>query len=292
MVLNPYDNVEGQWIAGNFHGHSAEHSSCASVPLNEALSRYVELRVQFTAITDHDWVSSLVEAKTRFPELTLLEGFEHSSGENLLFVGSSVPPLYKLTLKEATARADGLLTIACHPQPRPGDPHWSLEKLRRLSSFPDGIEIFNGHYGVPKMLANGCNPRYLEFWDDLLTRGFRVWGFSNDDSHDPADFGNAFNMVLVETATPSEIIQSAKAGRFYGSTGLIARSISGNGREIHISFDTPCDGSFIGPGGKVYAQSHGVEFSYSLGDESYIRFQGKGDEGEIFLQPIWRQYDE
>ena len=29
-------------------------------------------------------------------------------------------------------------------------------------------------------------PYYADFWDELLTAGHRLWGFANDDFHDPA----------------------------------------------------------------------------------------------------------
>lgn len=288
MVYNPYEGGAGQWIRGNFHGHCAEHSSCASVPLHEAIERCSELGLHFTAITDHDCVTDLTEVRSRNPTLIVLAGFEHSRAANLLVVGETVPPLYKSTLSDAIVHSNGNLTIACHPEPRPGDSHWSRRKLRRLAELPDGIEIYNGHYGVPDMVARGCNPRYTGFWDRLLTDGTRVWGFANDDSHDAADFGNAFNMVNVNELRPEAIIKSAKAGRFYASTGLVARSIEGKGRRIEIDFSTVCTGRFIGPGGKIFAESKGGNFAYELRDEEYIRFEAEAFEGEIFLQPVFQ----
>lgn len=242
----------------------------------------------FTAVTDHDHVTDLSRVRSDFPGMVLLSGFEHSSGENLLFIGENVPPLHSLSLAAAVASSDGLLTIACHPRPRPGDDHWSLEKLLRLPRLPDGIEIYNGHYGVPLLASRGCVPKYTPFWDELLTAGIHVWGFANDDSHDPPDFDNAWNMVNVGVGTVSEIVASAKAGRFYSTTGLIPGEISGRGGEITVKFAEQCTGRFIGPGGRVLSEAVHTVFRYEMIDESYVRFEAAGSEGELFLQPLFR----
>ena len=99
-------------------------------------------------------------------------------------------------------------------------------------------------------------------------------------------------MVHVDERTPDAVIRSAKAGRFYASTGLIARSIIGNGGEIRAIFDTPCTGRFIGPGGRVIHESNDTEFRFELIDESYIRFEAISDDGELFLQPLFGYVNE
>ena len=66
------------------------------------------------------------------------------------------------------------------------------------------------------------------------------------------------------------------------------RSVTGNSREISAFFDTPCTGRFIGPGGKVLSESYDTEFRYELTGESYVRFEAKGEDGELFLQQIYR----
>ena len=250
--------------------------------------RYRGMGAAFAAVTDHDHVTDLTGVRTDFPEMVLLSGFEHSGGENLLFIGEDVPPLHAQSLSMAMASSDGLLTIACHPRPRPEDDHWSLEKLRRLPRFPDGIEIYNGHYGVPLMASRGCVPKYTPFWDELLSAGIKVWGFANDDSHDPPDFDNAWNMVNVGSNTGSEIIASAKRGRFYATTGLIAREIKGSAGEITVKFARKCTGRFVGPGGQVLSEAIDTVFSHSITDEAYIRFEATGSDGELFLQPLFQ----
>ena len=290
-ICNPYEHAEGTWVRGNFHGHCAESSRCASVPLLDAVDRYRRMGAAFTVFTDHDTVTELSHASSLYLDIVLFSGFEHSLGENLAIVGEGAAELTGIPLNEAMRRSNGLLTFACHPRPRPGEEHWSLEKLTRLPRFPDGIEIYNGHYGVPMLAARGCVPRYTDFWDELLTMGIRLWGFVNDDSHDPPDFGNAFDMVCVPRVTPAALIGAVKAGRFYGSTGLLPAVIEGRGGAIDVAFDGPCTGRFIGPGGVVLAESTGTGFTYTLTDETYVRFEAESGEGLVFLQPVHRLGD-
>jgi len=287
-VLNPYERLDGAWLRGSFHGHSAFASRCASVRLSSAVRRYRRLGAAFTAFTNHDVVTRLDRVRARNPGMVFLEGFEHSRGENLVFVGERVPPLHELPLHEAVTRADGLLTIVCHPRPRLGEEHWTAAMVRSLPRTPVGVEVYNGHYGVPRMRAKGCNPLYSDFWDELLTSGLKLWGFANDDSHDPADFGNAWNMVNAGEACAAEILRSARAGRFYGTTGLMPAELRGEGELISVGFDSPCRGRFVGPGGRVLASGTERSFRYRLGPETYARFEAEGADGRLFLQPVYR----
>ena len=81
------------------------------MPLADGIRRYRAAGAGFMAVTDHDHVSDLSEARARYPDMAFLEGFEHSTAENILFVGEHVPPLYRLPVEEALAAADGLLTV-------------------------------------------------------------------------------------------------------------------------------------------------------------------------------------
>lgn len=286
-ILNPYHGKRGKWVRGNFHGHSSEGSGCATVPLREGVQRYHDVGAAFMAVTDHDVVTDLKDLRNEFPDLILLQGFEHSVLRHLLFIGEEVPPLHELPIEDALARADDLLTILCHPDPVPGEEYWSVERIRSLGRLPDGIEIYNGHYGTERLLERGRNPRYTHLWDDLLTKGHRIWGFANDDFHDPPDFSNAYNMVLVEDLTPAAVIQAAKAGASYGTTGLLLREIDETDGRITVVVEEPCTGRFIGPRGSLLAENEGDEFEYTLSAQPYVRFEAEGESGLLFLQPMF-----
>ncbi len=287
-LINPYRNQQGRWIRGSFHGHCTENSRCSSVPLSESVRRYSELEVGFVTLTDHDVVTDLSQMRERYPDQIFLEGFEYSSRENVIFVGAQVGPLYELSLEEALTRAGDILTVVCHPRPHAdGRDYWTLPMLEALGTRPDGIEVYNGHYGIETAIANGRWPLYTRFWDELLTANYRVWGYANDDFHDPDDFGNAFNMVLVDDESPQAIVTAAKAGRCYASTGLLLKTLAEERGDIVVELDAVCAGAFIGPGGEELAKSEGTRFEYRASGEAYVRFEAEGETGRIFLQPMW-----
>jgi hypothetical protein len=285
---NPYSNLTGEWIRGSFHGHCSENSACSSVPLAHSVRQYADLGVGFVTLTDHDTVTDLTAMREANSGLVFLEGFEYSSRENVVFAGPKVGPLYELSLEEALSRAGELLTVVCHPRPHAsGRDYWTREMLEELGTWPDGIEVYNGHYGIKSAIANGRWPLYSDFWDELLTAGHRVWGYANDDFHDPEDFANAFNMILVEEVTPEAIVRAAKTGRCYASTGLLLKTVSEEDGFITVEVDAPCHGVFVGPGGVQLAKGEGTHFDYRAGEEAYVRFEAEGKTGRIFLQPMF-----
>lgn len=289
-MINPYRDAKGRWIRGSFHGHCRENSGCASVPLAEGVRRYQDLGASFITVTDHDCVTDLAAMRAAYPDIVFIGGFEYSRCENVLFIGGRAADVLDLPLDEAAANAGGLLTVLCHPEPGRTPDYWNREKILRLvGRMPDGVEVYNGHYGTPRMREQGCTPVYTRFWDGLLTAGHRVWGFANDDFHDAGDFDNAFNMVLVEELTEAAIIDAAKRGRFYASTGLLLGSVDETDGRISVETAAVCTGRFIGPGGKVLSEGEGVRFAYTASDEAYVRFEGKSESGRVFLQPFFRE---
>ena len=288
-VLNhPYEDGKGTWVRGSFHGHCSENSGCSSVPLAEGVRRYHQV-ADFVTLTDHNFITALEEMRSRYPDLVFLEGFENGVQEDMVFAGESVPPLYVYPLGDALKiRGEGVLTFACHPLPHAsGAEYWTFAKLVELGSWPDGIEVYNGHYGTEAAQAVGRQPLGTPLWDEVLTAGHRLWGYANDDFHDPSDFGNAWNMVRVEEVTPKNIIAAARAGQCYGTTGLLLREFGIEGALIHVELEREARGRFVGPGGKVLAGDVGSRFAYRVDGEAYVRFEAEGEAGRIFLQPAF-----
>jgi hypothetical protein len=287
-LRNPYRAQQGVWLRGSFHGHSSPNSGCASLPLEEGVRRYHDLGADFVVVTDHDTVTGLEQMQAAYPELIFVPGFEHSREQHMVFVGAEALSVRDLSLQEAMARANGLLTFASHPHQRPGRTYWTLDRLRALGRLPDGIEIYNGHYGAPHLRARGHVPQYTGFWDELWTAGCPLWGFANDDLHDPVDLGNAFNVVLARERTPEAIVQAARAGAFYGSTGLRLAQLSEVEGHISVATEVPCTGRFVGPGGRTLREERGDHFEYTATGEAYVRFEAQAAAGQLFLQPMAR----
>ena len=288
QMHNPYAGAKGEWIRGSFHGHCGEHSLCSTVPLDVSAKWYHDVGARFMTVTDHDYVTGVEALEAAYPDMVFLRGFEYSSDRNLLFIGRTVPPLYEMPLADAFRQAGDLLTIVCHPQPRPPEYYWPIPAILALGRTPHGVEIYNGHYGTDRMRDLGHQPCFTGVWDELLTLGQRIWGFANDDFHDPDDFDNAFNMVLVPEVSADAILDAAKHGRCYGSTGLLLESVEVGGRRIRVRTAERCRGRFVGPRGQVLKETEATEFVYIATDEAYIRFEGEGKTGRLFLQPMFQ----
>ncbi len=286
-LQNPYRGCGGAWVRGNLHCHSKEHSGCASVPLSQALRKYHEVGARFLAVTDHDHVTDLEEAGRLYPGMVFLQGFEYSSTENMLFIGEKVPPLHRMSINSALENADGLLTVICHPRPWVKGEYWTVDMILGLPRLPLGIEVYNGHYSHAHVSGRAVKPLYTDIWDDLLGRGARLWGFANDDFHDPRDFGNAFNMVHAEEPSGATLLAAFKAGRFYATTGLLLDRVSEENGTIRVSLADDAEGRFVGPGGRELWLGKGREFSYKHAGEAYVRFEAMGLSGRIFLQPFF-----
>jgi len=290
ILVNPYAGCargQGAWIRGSLHGHSKERSSCSSVPLADGIQDYLSIGAGFMAVTDHDHVSDLSAARARHPDMVFLEGFEHSSAENVLFIGERVPPLHRLPIAAALAAADGLLTIVCHPRPRARDDYWTVEKILALSPRPAGIEVYNGHYIGTNSLLDRRNPLYTDSWDGVLSSGVRMWGYANDDFHDPPDLGRAWNMAWVDAATPADVLASLASGRCYGTTGLRLESIEVRDAHVVVNLADDAEGRFVGPGGRVLAQSTGRRFDWRHDGQAYARFEARGSRGMLWMQPFF-----
>jgi len=288
LRLNPYADCSGTWVRGNLHGHSSESSGCASVPLFVGIQKHWNAGARFLALTDHDTVTDLSEARARWPEITFLEGFEWSRSENILFIGEKVPRLYEHGLPDALRRAAGLLTIICHPRPHLRRDYWTVPMILALDPPPVAIEVYNAHYSRPMRTDAGPNPLYTETWDALLTQGLRVWGFANDDSHNPSDFGLTATVANVPDRSAASLMNALMAGRFYGTTGLQLESISVMGDEISVHLDSEAQGRFIGPEGRLLSGAQGRAFSWRAGGKDYVRFEAEGAVGRIFLQPFFQ----
>ena len=286
--LNPYP-AEGEWLRANFHGHCAEHSQCATVPLETGVRQYVDVGASCVTITDHNHVTDLADMRRIFPGTLFLEGFEYSYGPNFVIVGESVAPLYDIDPREALGRTPNLLRFICHPQPHMEREYWLPQAMIALRDRVDGIEAYNGHYGIPRMCEGGHTPDYRHVWDLMLTAGCRFWGYANDDFHEPADFNNAFNMIRVAARTPAGVVEAAKQGSCYGSTGLLLEQVEMNDDAVRVTLPETATGRFRGNGGRILKTQTGRSFEFKCdGRQQYVRFEAEADNRMLFLQPFFR----
>jgi hypothetical protein len=223
-IRNPYRNFP-TWFKGNTHTHSA--LSDGDWPLERVIACYQEWGYHFLAVTDHDVFTDLSRFTTRdFLALSSDEvtacGREHIVGLNLK------GPVGPLTRHQAVIDAiseQGGLAILAHP-------NWSRFSIERCQALQG--------YAAIEILNVVCN--YLEFngfalqyWDQLLSHGVRVWGVASDDSHRTLYQGaKAWIMVNAEQLTAEHILQGIRAGNFYASSGAAFERFEVTGDTIGV----------------------------------------------------------
>lgn len=299
LLENPYRKRRGRWLRGNLHSHCLEASACSEMPRERLLAKYAGGGYDFLTLSDHDAVLEdsgsgesgdlgLNGAKG----MILIPGFEYSFSAHALIIGNGAEKLCGMRdFGEvlAAAAAGGLLSIACHPEgPRRG--YWTEDGLLALKGL-DGMEIFNGHYGdagrrwAPQ--GTGAGSQYTRLWDEVLSRGARLFGFANDDMHLPLDFAMGANFALAGTRSQAAILAALKSGAFFASTGLLIKSVQEYRGRVIVCCAEDCEGLFIGPGGERLSRASGELFEYGWTGEAYLRFEADINGRKCWAQPMF-----
>jgi hypothetical protein len=213
-----------------------------------------------------------------------------SSWNPILATGKTMTEVY--TRNFAEVRAAGGLPQVNHPNYQ-----WSvrLDDLLPLAD-PFLLEVWNGYPtannfgGIDD--AGNVSPSSEGLWDSLLTRGKRVWAVASDDSHTYTKFdetevpkpGKGWIVVRAPQLTAEAIVQAVRRGDFYASTGVTLDNLADGPKEMTLVIQQRPDPAkafipatryttrFIGAGGKVLAELHGLTPRYRIrGDEGYVR---------------------
>lgn len=287
-VHNPYGKLTGgKWLRGNLHAHTTNSDGTAAP--QDVINRYAALKHDFLMISDHDIFTSAKEhAQWDDKGLILIPGNEISrNGPHMLHVGAKelVPPTMPRQPVIQKAVATGGFIIVAHPNWQQVFNHCSIERLTEWVDYA-GMEIYNGVIGR----LDG-SPYATNKWDMLLAGGRKVWGFANDDSHDPAknDYGLGWNVAYVTNPTVDGVLEALQNGRFYGSTGVEISNIQVTGRKIRIETTNASRIVALKQIGKRIAVSDSNSIEVEVPeDATYVRFECWGD-GEKFAwtQPFY-----
>lgn len=218
---NPYAERDGQWLKGNLHTHTSPASGCGEISIEDCVDLYVKHGYDFLSISDHCAYTDHIDDR-----LTLIPGVEWNSPTGC---HTGVYSLDTSHIHAAIAVHDqelllnnlantGALVILNHPnwQMRP---HYRREELDAKHDY-DGIEIYNAV--IERLEGYSIS---TDKWDYLLTRGTRILGFANDDSHRAADIGHAAIYVRCKTRAAADILAAIKTGNFYSSSGVVIEDI-------------------------------------------------------------------
>ena len=300
-----------KWLRGALHMHSV-YSDGASTPrgLREI---YEEAGCDFLAITDHDSIVSFGNEPMVLdlnvppnnintpPDFVALNGYEATrEGTDINCIGGRTGeggisrPMDDRQACIDKVLLEGGIAILNHPHVSGIHDAADLEPMRRLT----GIEICNtGSMCVYGSIAAGLA---TDLWDQALDAGMRVWGFAADDYHademGPAATG--WVMAQCEERSPIAILEALKAGRFYGSTGIVIREIGLQGETVHIETENAHLIRVVTKHGNTIQETEGPTADYTMtGDEGYVRVECWNDTQvfpdsvhlRFFTQMAWTQ---
>ncbi len=292
--------ARADWFRGNLHTHTLE-SDGDSTPA-EMAKWYAEHGYDFLVITDHDKVTKLES-----DAILLIPGEEITDRlpkqplhVNAIGIDTAIKPQGGATAVEvlqrnvsAVAKAGGIALIN---HPNFGWAFGSSELLQIEGATL--LEIASGHPYV-----NMLGPPPAEaMWDDLLTKGKRIWGVAVDDSHhlkrpwdtDVALPGKAWIVVRAPKRTRAEILGAIRRGDFYASTGVELEDFIVEPDAVKVKIKHKNGAKylvrFIGQNGTVLQGSQGLSATYVRGKEAYVRVKIIDSNGRMaWTQPVFHQ---
>jgi len=274
----------GNWYKGNLHSHTTRSDGDATP--EKVVSWYRRHGYDFLAITDHDTITDV----SALPggDMLLIPGVEFAYepdeepgffldmlGINLKTLPEFLDPEKKnhVTYDKKMSpqklidyiNEAGGLPIMCHP-------YFMLNMTEPYLKYHSylGLEAYN--YVCEDMCGRGNHEIY---WDALIHRGRKVYGFATDDSH-AANFGHAWIEVKAQEKTLPAILQAIREGSFYATSGIRIFDVELTGRHVKITFDRPCDVVFVTRWGNMvrsFANTHELV-------DGQMRFSAEVDFGE------------
>jgi hypothetical protein len=223
QISNPYSDVNwGTVLAfkGNLHTHST-NSDGNQAPA-AAIDSFDAQGYDFLAMTDHNFVTYPWSTYGRDP-VTLgivdIQGNELSSGHHIvsLFSGYANTSADETTLLTGVGTAGGLAFFA-HPGRYTQTAQWYADHYL-AQPHCIGQEIYNqgDRYTGDRVK-----------WDQVLSilmPSRPVWGFSNDDSHDPAHVGKNRTYLLLSSLSSANVRTALEDGQFYATYSTSAAAV-------------------------------------------------------------------
>ena len=287
-LKSSYSNIES-WFRGNLHTHTTE--SDGSCPPETVIADYESRGYDFLCISDHDILVDPSRYQRNTSRLLIPAVEVTANGPHIQQVNANnrVAPNPDRQVVVREIIADQSICILNHPNWGAQYKHFPHVLMESLDGY-HGIEIYNG---VIQRLQGTALAS--DRWDRLLSGGHRLWGYGNDDSHQPGDVGIAWNVVQAEDCTVDQIDVGLRNGSFYASTGVTFSSIGINGTTVHVKTKDAQRVCFVSKLGVIQLIVDGAEASYSLPEDlnqalslSYIRAECYGAGGSVaWTQPIF-----
>ncbi len=190
----------------DFHIHTREYSDCSISSAEEMCQRAVEKGLAGIALTEHDFwrpPSEIQELQQRFPELTIIQGMEHScpEGHFLVFLpnpeNGDIPGWCSVLDLIPLVHNYGGIVIWAHPfRFSSKRPSW----LRHAQ--PDGLEI-----------ASSSMHRQAEAMAKRIAVQRNVLTFRNSDAHDAFIVGSYGNELDIQLTCVEDFITYVRKRR-------------------------------------------------------------------------------
>lgn len=283
----------------------------------EMLAAYRRRRYDFCVSTEHDAVHQ--QAPYCSPDGLCHPTDGTRADRPLLLVGGS-----EMSLTIPGAAADGAnaangkpVHVGAFPLRAPVEKHaptWPIFAELRQLDRPPIIVVNHPLAGAPERhwsaddvcaaIGHGAthmelNPRNhgieggLRLWDEVLSRGQRVYGVLTNDAHEVTNIGR-YGATLVQAAafTAEAIVAGLRRGACYAlESGCRARlrHVRREDQEIAAAFTDAEELHFIGAEGRtlhsVYTTAGHCQAPTT---ERYVRVEAVDDGGRrLFTQPVW-----
>lgn len=294
-IQNPYAGVDWnrhRQYKANLHTHTT--MSDGEAEPGAVIDRYAELGYAILALTDHDTMVPATgsnesgrhrttwpwEAFDRDPEALGMLAVEGNEISRVHHIGSYFndygdPDVLSADVALGEIGRRGGLAVLFHPGRYDKPVKWYADRYRAHPGLV-GIEIFN---------QGDRYPNDRDRWDSILVAVIDerpVWGFSNDDMHDPAtQLGRSWNIMLLPELSTEWVRRAMETGRFlychapHGHEGPAPpriESVKVDSRRgvIHIQATGHERIEWIS-GGALVQRGDSIELSKSPGIEGYVR---------------------
>ncbi len=286
MYLSPYSSST-RWLRGNLHAHTC----CGRfMDISESGPMFASLGYDFLAVTDHGKAPDEEQCRTWQAQagLILVPGVENNVGDDILEVGVHEvcqPPGHGFADGARALGAAGGFTVLCHPQQNAR----GSDNVRAAPALLHAFEIYNG-----LREGRGCNEAAnVELWDEVLSRGDRLWAVATDDFHcQYTTPGHGW--VCVQVAEEAEvtwplIVEQLKAGAFYASTFPTFERILLEGDRLRVSVTAPIQRiRVVGLEGRTLYVVDDRELEWTTTrDLSYFRVQVESGIKRAWSQPFF-----
>ena len=290
MYRSTYETIkDGQWFRANFHTHAGvcTKGQCGILPVDDVVDAYKNAGCNVLAISNHD---RYIPREKNYEGISVIDAVEYSANPHMLLIG--VNEYHNVPHQEAINRAvsAGGFVILCHPnwQHREYFPDSLIDELTGYT----GLEITNGV--VHNLTGSGLA---LDSWDNILSKGRKVWGFGNDDFHHYRDTGRVYNMICAKSGSYNDIREAVTAGRFYVSSGVMLKEFALENDELYVkagyfrdTYISNFEYKITGARGRILLKTEGESISLKLNGEPYVRVEATSDYGaKMYLQPIFRE---